>query len=94
MVVFVISYLTYHLQEGIHPFLGEGWVRTVYYVILITHILMALASILLVPIAFILGIRQKLTMHRKIARWTMPIWLYASSTGLVVYGMIYHWERL
>ena len=90
MVVFLISYLTYHFQVGIHPFLGEGWTRTVYYTILITHILMSLISLFLVPITFILGIRQKLTTHRKIARWTMPIWLYASSTGLVVYWMIYH----
>ncbi|MBF0399644.1 MAG: DUF420 domain-containing protein [Magnetococcales bacterium] len=89
-VLFVTSYVLYHMQVGIHPYEGAGWSRTVYYTILITHVLAALTALLLVPITFALGLRVRLPTHRRLAAWAMPIWLYASFTGLVVYWMIYH----
>lgn len=90
MVLFLISYLTYHIQVGIHPFTGKGWIRTVYYTFLVTHILMALTALVLVPFTFVFGLRGRFSAHRKVGRWTMPIWLYASGTGLVIYGIVYH----
>lgn len=87
-LLFLISYLTYHAMAGSTSFGGEGFIRYIYYFVLISHII--LATILL-PMSLITlgkGLNMEVAKHRKIARWTMPIWLYVSLTGVVVYLMI------
>ena len=92
MVLFVISYAIYHLQVGITRFGGQGWVRTVYYTVLVTHVLMAIIALPLVPTTLFFAWRSNLGRHRRLARWALPVWFYVSCTGLVVYGMVYHLE--
>ena len=87
--VFLISYLTYHFQVGSVPFKGQGWVRTVYFAILLTHTILAATVVPLVIITLVRALKQRFPAHRRIARWTFPIWLYVSMTGVVVYGMLY-----
>jgi uncharacterized membrane protein YozB (DUF420 family) len=91
-VLFLISYLIYHAQVGSVPFQGKGNIRTVYFTILITHTVLAA----LVPVLAIVTLRrawaQRFDKHRRIARWTLPIWLYVSVTGVVVYWMLYRLE--
>ena len=90
-VLFLISYLTYHGQVGYTRFEGEGWIRAVYFSILIPHTV--LATIAVVPLAVVtvyLALKGRLGKHRRIARWTLPIWLYVSVTGVLVYLMLYH----
>jgi putative membrane protein len=88
-IVFLASYLIYHAQVGSVPFQGQGWIRPVYFTILITHTILAA----MVPVLAIISLRRalaaKFPAHRKIARWTLPIWLYVSVTGVVVYLMLY-----
>jgi putative membrane protein len=91
--VFLASYLYYHLvvRHGEStPFLGEGWVRPVYYTVLLTH--MALAAVV-PPLALATiyqALRSRFAQHVRLARWTLPIWLYVSVTGVLVYWMLYH----
>lgn len=87
--LFLISYLTYHFQVGSVPFKGQGWVRTVYFAILLTHTILAATVVPLVIITLVRALKQRFPAHRRIARWTFPIWLYVSVTGVVVYGMLY-----
>jgi len=87
--VFLISYLTYHFQVGSVPFKGQGWVRTVYFAILLTHTILAATVVPLVIITLVRALKQRFPAHRRIARWTFPIWLYVSVTGVFVYGMLY-----
>jgi len=87
--VFLISYLTYHFQVGSVPFKWQGWVRTVYFAILLTHTILAATVVPLVIITLVRALKQRFPAHRRIARWTFPIWLYVSVTGVVVYGMLY-----
>ena len=87
--VFLISYLTYHFQVGSVPFKGQGWVRTVYFAILLTHTILAATVVPLVIITLVRALKQRVPAHRRIALWTFPIWLYVSVTGVVVYGMLY-----
>ncbi len=87
--VFLISYLTYHFQVGSVPFKGQGWVRTVYFAILLTHTILAATVVPPVIITLVRALKQRFPAHRRIARWTFPIWLYVSVTGVVVYGMLY-----
>jgi len=87
--VFLISYLTYHFQVGSVPFKGQGWVRTVYFAILLTHTILSATVVPLVIITLVRALKQRFPAHRRIARWTFPIWLYVSVTGVVVYGMLY-----
>jgi len=88
-IVFLVCYLVYHFQVGSVRFQGTGAIRTVYLSILLTHTVLAAA----VPVLAILTLKRALAMkfdrHRKIARWTLPIWLYVSVTGVVVYWMLY-----
>ncbi len=86
---FLISYLYYHYQVGSVHFEGEGTVRTVYLGILLTHTVLAAAVPPLAIITVVLGLRGRYERHRKIARVTLPIWLYVSVTGVVVYWMLY-----
>ena len=87
--VFLISYLFYHYQVGSVPFKGVGAVRPVYFTILISHTILAAAVVPLALITLSRALRERFDAHRRIARWTLPIWLYVSVTGVVVYAMLY-----
>jgi len=90
--VFLSCYLYYHLNTQIVTrFSGEGLIRPLYFFILISHILLAFAVPPLVIFTVIPAIRARFDRHRRIARWTLPIWLYVSVTGVVVYLMLYQW---
>lgn len=91
--VFLISYVAHKiLVRGVHtPFGGEGWIRGVYYVMLLTHVLLAMAIAYLVPRTFLLALTGQIDRHRRWARWTFPIWLYVSVTGVLVYCFLYRW---
>ena len=88
-IVFLMSYLIYHAQVGSVPFQGQGWIRRVYFTILITHTILAAAVPVLAIITLRRALAAKFPAHRKIARWTLPIWLYVSVTGVIVYLMLY-----
>lgn len=87
--VFLACYLYYHAHVGSVHFPGEGWARGLYFSILISHTILAAAVPVLVVLTLVLAFRQKFERHRRIARWTYPIWLYVSITGVVVYLMLY-----
>jgi uncharacterized membrane protein YozB (DUF420 family) len=87
--LFLISYLVYHAQVGSVPFQGQGQIRTIYFTILITHTILAAAIVPLVLITLFRALRERFDSHRRIARWTFPIWLYVSTTGVIVYAMLY-----
>jgi len=91
--LFLISYLVYHYHHGATGFTGQGIVRFLYFAILSTHTILAAAIVPLVFITFSRALRRKFDRHRKIARWTLPIWLYVSVTGVIVYLMLYHLFR-
>ena len=88
-VLFLVSYLAYHAQVGSVRFTGRGTVRTVYLAILLTHTVLAAAVAPLAVAAFLLARKGRFTAHKKLARWTLPLWLYVSVTGVVVYVMLY-----
>jgi len=88
-MLFLISYLIYHYQVGSVPFRGQGWIRPVYFSILLTHTVLATAVVPLALITLSRALRQRFDAHRRLARWTFPIWLYVSVTGVVVYWMLY-----
>src|SRR5437588_15503 len=88
--VFLVSYLYYHAHVGSVHFQGQGWSRPVYFTILITHTILAAAIVPLVIITLSRALRERFDRHRKIARWTFPLWLYVSVTGVVIYVMLYH----
>jgi len=88
--VFLACYLYYHAQVGSVPFTGTGWVRPVYFGILITHVILAAAIVPLALITITRAARGQYERHKRIARITLPIWLYVSVTGVVVYVMLYH----
>jgi putative membrane protein len=87
--LFLISYLVYHFQVGSVPFRGQGAIRVVYFAILVTHTILATTVVPLSLITLVRAVRTKFDAHRRIARWTLPIWLYVSVTGVVVYWMLY-----
>jgi uncharacterized membrane protein YozB (DUF420 family) len=88
-VAFLTSYLIYHFQVGSVRFQGTGTIRTVYLTILLTHTVLAAAVPFLAAITLTRALRRHFPRHRAIARWTLPIWLYVSVTGVVVYWMLY-----
>ena len=88
-MLFLISYLVYHFQVGSVGFKGQGWIRQVYFTILISHTLLAAAVVPLALITLRRAFKEKFAAHRQIARWTLPIWLYVSVTGVVIYFMLY-----
>ena len=87
--LFLVSYLIYHSQAGSTPFPDQGWIRPVYFTILISHIILAAAIVPLAIITLFRAFRQRFRQHKQIARWTLPIWLYVSVTGVVIYLMLY-----
>ena len=88
--LFLISYLTYHYYHGDTRFLGQGLVRPFYFVILISHVILAIVIVPLVLITVYRAARGDFIRHKRIARWTLPLWLYVSVTGVIVYLMLYH----
>ena len=90
--LFLISYLIYHAQVGSVRFRGEGWVRTVYFVVLISHTVLATTVVPLAIITLRRALKERFDRHKRIARWTLPIWLYVSVTGVIVYFMLYHFN--
>lgn len=91
--VFLIGYVTHKvLVRGVHtPFGGTGIIRPVYYAMLLTHVVLAMAIAYLVPRTFWLALKGHIERHRAWARWTYPIWLYVSVTGVLVYFFLYQW---
>jgi uncharacterized membrane protein YozB (DUF420 family) len=90
--LFLISYLVYHVGfgAGVTRFTGTGWVRTAYYTILISHTILAVTVVPFVIVTLRRAVRSEFIRHRRVARWTFPIWLYVSVTGVIVYLMLYH----
>jgi putative membrane protein len=88
-VLFLVSYVIYHVNIGSRAFTGTGIIRIVYFVILVTHVVLAIAVVPMAIVTLRRGLRRDDLRHKAIARWTFPIWLYVSVTGVVVYGMLY-----
>jgi uncharacterized membrane protein YozB (DUF420 family) len=88
-IIFLTSYLIYHAQVGSVRFSGTGWVRSLYLSILITHTILAALVPPLAVVTLHRALRERFDRHRRIARWTFPVWLYVSVTGVIVYVMLY-----
>ena len=87
--LFLVSYVIYHLNIGSRPFPGQGVIRVIYFSILITHVVLAAATLPLALVTAARGLKGQYSRHVRIARWTLPIWLYVSVTGVVIYLMLY-----
>jgi uncharacterized membrane protein YozB (DUF420 family) len=87
--LFLVSYVIYHANAGSKPFPGTGGARVVYFVILITHVVLAAVILPMAIVTLSRAVRERFDLHVRIARWTLPIWLYVSVTGVVIYGMLY-----
>jgi uncharacterized membrane protein YozB (DUF420 family) len=87
--LFLVSYVTYHLNVGSKPFPGGGAIRAVYLTILLTHIVLAAVILPMALVTANRGLRARLGAHVRLARWTLPIWMYVSVTGVVIYLMLY-----
>ena len=87
--LFLASYLVYHYHAGSRPFTGTGPVRAIYFFVLLTHVVLAAVNLPMVIITVARAMRGQFDRHRAIARWTYPVWLYVSVTGVVVYLMLY-----
>ena len=88
--LFLVFYLTYHYYHGTTRFTGQGTARSVYFAILISHTVLAALIVPLVLTTLYRALRERFELHKRIARWTLPLWLYVSVTGVVVYWMLYH----
>jgi uncharacterized membrane protein YozB (DUF420 family) len=88
-MLFLTSYLVYHYHTGSRPFPGTGAIRLVYFAILISHVLLAIAILPLAISTLTKGLRGQYTRHKRVAKWTFPLWMYVSVTGVVVYVMLY-----
>jgi uncharacterized membrane protein YozB (DUF420 family) len=87
--VFLASYLVYHYRVGHVVFLGQGWIRPVYFALLISHTVLAIAIVPLILVTLRRAWLEKFDKHRVIARWTLPLWFYVCVTGVIVYLMLY-----
>jgi uncharacterized membrane protein YozB (DUF420 family) len=87
--LFLVCYLWYHAHHGVTRFPGRGGVRAVYFTLLTTHTILAAAIVPLVIVTLVRALRRTFDRHRRIARWTLPLWVYVSLTGVVVYWMLY-----
>ncbi len=88
--LFLISYVIYHYHAGSRPFTGEGWIRPVYFGLLISHIVLAAAIVPLALTTIYRALTGQFPRHRSIARWTLPIWLYVSVSGVAIFLLLYH----
>jgi uncharacterized membrane protein YozB (DUF420 family) len=89
-ILFLLCYLTYHYFHGVTRFPGHGGVRTFYLALLGSHTVLAIVTVPMVLTTLRRAWRQRFDLHRQIARWTLPLWIYVSVTGVVVYWMLYH----
>jgi uncharacterized membrane protein YozB (DUF420 family) len=89
--LFLACYLYFHFKVGNILFLGEGWARPVYFAILISHVTLAIVIVPMAIITLSRGLKARYDKHRAIARWTWPLWMYVSVTGVIVYFMLYQW---
>ena len=89
-VLFLVSYLVYHFHAGATHFTGQGWIRSVYFALLISHTILAALVPILALLTLSRALRQQFDRHRTLARWTLPVWLYVSITGVVIYWLLYH----
>jgi putative membrane protein len=87
--LFLVSYVAYHYSFGSRPFAGHGWIRWVYFPLLISHIVLAAAIVPLALVTIYRALRGEVARHRRLARWTLPIWLYVSVTGVMVYWLLH-----
>jgi putative membrane protein len=87
--VFLISYVVYHIRVGHVPFQGQGWVRPIYFALLLSHTILAIVIVPLILITLRRAWLEKFDKHRAIARWTLPLWFYVCVTGVIVYLMLY-----
>lgn len=88
-ILFLVSYVVYHAQVGSVRFPGRGWVRPLYFSVLVSHTTLAITIVPLALITLSRALRGQFDRHRRIARWTLPLWLYVNVTGVVVYWMLY-----
>lgn len=88
---FLLSYVIYHLHVGVVHFKGQGWIRPFYFTLLGTHTVLAIVIVPMILITLRRAWLERFDKHRVIARWTLPLWLYVSVTGVLVYFMLYHW---
>ena len=88
--LFLVFYIVYHFAAPIFVFRGTGAVRPVYYALLISHVLLAAVVTPMIGVTLLRALKGNFEAHPKIARWTLPVWLYVSVTGIVVYLMLYH----
>ena len=88
--VFLASYLVYHYRVGHVVFLGQGWIRPVYFALLISHTVLAIVIVPLILVTLRRAWLERFDKHRIIARWTLPLWFYVCVTGVIVYLMLYH----
>jgi putative membrane protein len=86
--MFLVGYVLYHYAHGDTQYQGMGAIRTVYFTILITHVLLSIAMLPMILTTFYLATRERFVAHKRLARWTLPIWLYVSVTGVVIYFML------
>lgn len=87
--LFLASYLTYHAFHGVTTFQGPVWARYLYLTILGTHTILAVVVLPMIIMTLMRGLRDRIPLHKKIAKWTYPVWMYVSVTGVVVYLMLY-----
>ena len=87
-LVFLVMYIAYHITTDPTPFGGQGWVKVLYFFILISHIILSIALIPLVLVSYVRAFQKEFPLHKKISKITFPIWLYVASTGVIVYLMI------
>lgn len=86
--VFLVGYVIYHYAHGDTAYTGEGAMRIVYFTVLITHVLLSIVMLPMILTTFYLASKERFATHRKLARWTLPIWLYVSVTGVAIYFML------
>ncbi len=91
--IFLGCYLYYHFHAGVIKFQGHGWIRPVYFTLLLSHTILAIIVVPMVLVTLARALRSDFVRHRVIARWAYPIWLYVSITGVLVYFFVYHWFR-
>lgn len=89
-IAFLAIYFTYHFNAGLAKFGGVGVIRPIYFTLLVIHLLSALVTAIVVPTALVLALRGRFATHRRYARWAMPLWMWVSVSGLVVYVMAIH----
>ena len=90
-IIFLISYIIYHFNVGATRFAGTGWSRPFYFTVLVSHTILAVILAPVVVVTVRRALKGDFARHRMIARWTFPMWVYVSITGVLVYFMLYHW---